>query len=324
MIFPGDVFSTNKQNLFGSSMVLVLTNIILFLVISLTFPDPRQNYSSLDYQFYTQKIVEMYVQTLDPIELQFRNKEDLQVSQVIRDIQFWHKAMNFPFKGDSVQINETKKFLFDLKNEYNQSAQYNFGLSSQPNSLWSWITYQFLHSNLVHLLGNVFFLFLITNWLRTKISDEWVYCIYVLSGVGGGVAYLTMNASNEIAVLGASGAICGLMSFAVIAFYNQTMPWSYFLSPVSGYYGVLYIPIVFIFPMYLISDFTTVLVSQSGVQSAIAHSAHIGGTIVGCVLGLFYIFDQKIKKWIIQEWLLKNQNELTLQEYQELRDKVSS
>jgi len=315
MIFPGNIFKKIDFD-FHPVWVLVAINVAVFLFIQLLVGDTLKNYTNDVYLEKTSKMRELYLQTLDPLEK--TQSTEISATSIIRDSKFWYRAENFPFKGDQVKIADSKQFLKELKESYLKSPQFLFGLSPSPTSIWAWITYQFLHTSFFHLLMNMLFLYLIVGVMQTKIDQDWIYAIYVLSGLGGGYAYLWMNPMNEIAVVGASGAICGLMGFMSIAFHSQNMEWSYFLSPVKGYYGIINLPVFLLFPMYLISDFTTVLYYNTGVQSSVAHSAHIGGTLVGCCLGALYLVDQRAKKNILAKW----GHHLSHEEFVSLRDKI--
>lgn len=316
MIFPGDIYQNKIEPSLKPVWVLLTINICVYLFTLIGFVDQGKNYRPEIYQDKVSKLSEMYRQTLDPIELE--SFDPSQIQMILRDSRFWLRAQNFPFKGDKVKIEETKVFLAELRSEYLKSPQYMYGLSPTPTSLWAWVTYQFLHTGFFHLMMNLFFLYLVLTVLQKHVSPSWVYSVYILSGLGGGIAYLYMNQSNEIAVLGASGAICGLLAFLAVVANTQNIEWSYFLSPLKGYYGTIYLPAFLLFPVFLISDFTTVLYYTTGVQQSIAHSAHIGGTLTGFVLGIYYLYDQKIKKQILKKW----GHSLTEEDYSTLRDKV--
>ena len=315
MIFPGNIFKKIDFD-FHPIWILVAINVVVYAFIQIFVGDTLKNYSNDVYLEKTSKMRELYLQTLDPLER--AESEDISATSIIRDSKFRYRAENFPFKGDQVKIADSKQFLKELKESYLKSPQFLFGLSPSPTSIWAWITYQFLHTSFFHLLMNMLFLYLIVGVMQTKIDQDWIYAIYILSGLGGGYAYLWMNPMNEIAVVGASGAICGLMGFMSIAFHSQNMEWSYFLSPVKGYYGIIHLPVFLLFPVYLISDFTTVLYYNTGVQSSVAHSAHIGGTLVGCCLGVLYLVDQRAKKNILAKW----GHHLSHEEFVSLRDKI--
>jgi len=316
MIFPGNVFNKEIKIDLNPAWVLLSVNVLIFAFIQLFFGETIKSYKSDVYQNKISKLADMYKQTLDPLEL--KKFDESNTFAIVRDAKFWSRSQTFPFKGDQIKIAEARLFLAELKSDYYNSPQYIFGLSPAPTSVWAWLTYQFLHTNFFHLTMNMIFLFLIVAVLQKKIDPDWIYSVYVFSGLGGGYAYLMMNEFNEIAVVGASGAICGLMSFMSVAFYSKNIEWSYFLAPFKGFYGIIYMPAFIVFPVYLVSDFTTILSYEFGLQSSVAHSAHIGGTLVGFVLGVLYLFDQRFKKNILTKW----GHHLSLAQYSELRDRV--
>ena len=182
------------------------------------------------------------------------------------------------------------------------------------------MTYQFTHVQFFHFLSNTFFLLIIGCLLQKSVSSAWIFTVYIFGGLGGGLGYLAMNDSSEIAVIGASGAICSLMMFLTVVKGAKSIEWTYFLSPAKNMFGIIYLPAVFIFPIYLLSDFTTVLQHQSGVQSAVAHSAHIGGAFSGLLMGVYYLFEKNLKTSLLENW----RQHISLEDYKRLRSEFIS
>lgn len=317
MIIPGQFKDFKNLFTLNATSVLVLSNTLIFLVIFATY-----TLNSLDQKTYDleklSKVSEMYKQTLDPLELKTYNPKNLQV--IYRDQRFWYRAEDFPFIGDKVEISHVRKFLTDLKDDYNSSPQFIYGLSPSATTPWAWMTYQFTHVQFFHFLSNTFFLLIVGCLLQKTVSSSWVFTAYIFGGLGGGLGYLIMNDASEIAVIGASGAICSLMAFLCVVKGGKSIEWTYFLSPAKNMFGVIYLPAVFIFPIYLLSDFTTVLQHQSGVQSAVAHSAHIGGALSGVFMGMYYLMERKLKSSLLESW----RGYISLDEYKRLRTEFIS
>ncbi len=320
MIIPGQFKDfKNFKNLLSlnATSVLVLSNTIIYLAIFALY-----TLNSLDQKTYDleklSKVSEIYKQTLDPLEQKTYNPKNLQV--VYRDQRFWYRAADFPFVGDQVEVSHVRKFLTDLKDDYNASPQFIYGLSPSATTPWAWMTYQFTHVQFFHFLSNTFFLLIIGCLLQKSVSSAWVFTAYIFGGLGGGLGYLLMNDASEIAVIGASGSICSLMMFLCIVKGAKSIEWTYFLSPAKNMFGIIYLPAIFIFPIYLLSDFTTVLQHQSGVQSAVAHSAHIGGALSGLFMGIYYLVEKNLKISLLESW----RGYISLAEYKRLRTEFIS
>ncbi len=310
MILPGDLFFDFKKikisTIFHIGTFLFLANLIIFLFY--TLPEginDKANIKTLKVEQSTNEnlLHAMFLQTLDPVVKPLYDADKPQLMNFMRDRVFWQRAQNFPFTGDLVLIKKNKKLLSEVQKMYTSSNQYQFGLSHEATTPFAWITYQFTHAGFLHLFANMLFLILVTNILVVHVEAAWIAFVYILGGIGAGVAYLYLSPNNQIAMVGASGSLCALMAFLSVQQNVKNIKWSYFLSPIKGGYGIMYLPAYLIFPMYLISDFTSTLYHASDTDvfatSAVAHSAHIGGAVTGLVLGLIYLADQKLKEKIL-------------------------
>lgn len=310
MLFPGSIKRSELQPQMSLAFIVVAINVFVYIFSNLFFSawpssasvDQLQN-KNLDVS-----MSQMYLQTLDPIEtknLVGLSAEDV-ATKALKDHRFWARVSEFPFTGDQVQIANVRKLIGNVQKEYTGSVQYQYGLGPTQTSPWAWITYQFTHYSLVHLFGNLIFIFLIISYLEKTIDPFVIGAVYVLGGIGGGVAFLFLNIDGNLSVIGASGSLCALMAFLLVVKKNETMPWTYFFAPVPKGYGEIYMPAFLIFPIYLIADFTAVLWSPGGVESSVAHSAHVGGTITGLVFGLLYLADRFFRRKAASHGVLGN------------------
>ena len=304
MILPGRVFYKKyHQPAFTLSTVVVALCTFLYMYLSYTQPDQTELVIERLKPQDQWKIENMYRQSLDPI-LTNRAVSAIQADpkNAFKDQNFWLRSQSYIFKGDAMELVEFKKFLYDFNEEYKNSAAYQFGLSSDATTPMAWITYQFVHTNFMHLLMNMVFLFLIIAQLERRIRSEWIIAVFLFSGFGAGVFYLISAENSALAMIGASGSISGLMAFASVVLYDTRIKWSYFVTPLKGAYGTIYLPAYYIFIVFLVTDFTRMLGSSDGVQASVAHSAHVGGAIVGVFLGFFFLFDRKFKNYLINKW----------------------
>ena len=130
------------------------------------------------------------------------------------------------------------------------------------------LTSMFLHSSLIHLGGNMLFLFFL-GWTIEKNSKLWQYILaYFLSGIAGAFSMFLLP-PDAIAV-GASAAISGLVGLGV------------FLCPTKFViFEVIPMPFVLAGALYLIANVTGLLA-----PSNIGYHAHLAGFATGAVMGL--------------------------------------
>lgn len=156
----------------------------------------------------------------------------------------------------------------------NYGIQLNYFI--QMGEWWRIFTAMFLHANFLHVLFNMFSLYLFGPELERIAGKARFATIYLLSGIIGNVATYLLN-DVGYASLGASGAIFGIFgAFGALVYYTRhTMPMLRQL----------------ILPIILISVIMTFL------QSNVNIYAHLGGLATGFLLGLVYLHPKKILSW---------------------------
>ena len=146
----------------------------------------------------------------------------------------------------------------------------------QDGQWWRIITSMFIHADFMHVLFNMFSLFLFGPELEKIAGKMRFLTIYFLAGIFGNVATLVLQAGNYASV-GASGAIYGIFgAFAALVYYTRhTMPQ---LKQV-------------ILPLVVISVIITFISPNINV------TGHIGGLVTGFLLGLSYFSPKNIIRW---------------------------
>ncbi|MCE0555824.1 rhomboid family intramembrane serine protease [Motilimonas sp. E26] len=142
---------------------------------------------------------------------------------------------------------------------------------------WTLISYQFLHGSWLHILGNMYFLYVIGDNLEDALGKTTYLLLYLFFGIVGGLAFYAIHLGEMAPMVGASGAIAGLfgvylmlfkkakLSFMFIVYQARLPAWAYFLIWLGiNVYGFV--------------------ASSEGV----AWSAHIGGFIAGLIAGKIY------------------------------------
>jgi len=137
---------------------------------------------------------------------------------------------------------------------------------------WTIVTSIFLHVDLSHLLFNMLALFLFGTALERRISSRLYASLFILSGVVGNVGYYFTVGSPLVPVLGASGAIYGVMgALAVLEPFRMVY-----------FYGMVPLPMIAAAAMWALADVTGLFI-----PSQVAHGVHLVGMFVGIVAGLY-------------------------------------
>jgi membrane associated rhomboid family serine protease len=136
------------------------------------------------------------------------------------------------------------------------------------------ITYQFLHGNFRHLFGNMIFLFVFGDDIEEVLGHWRFLAFYLLSGIGAAVVFVLSALSSQMVLIGASGAVAG-----VISAYLLFRP----CARVTCLLGLIPLRIR---AYWIICGWAIwqVLEAANRVQNGVAYWVHVGGLITGTVL----------------------------------------
>ncbi len=136
--------------------------------------------------------------------------------------------------------------------------------------VWQPFTYLFFHGGVWHVLINMFVLWMFGSELERLWGKKEFLKFYFFTGIGSGIATMVFNLYSTIPVVGASGAVYG-----VLLAYGVTYP-----NRVVYLYGIIPIKSIwFVFGIGLIA-FT----SSFNNLSQVSHITHISGMIIGYIL----------------------------------------
>jgi membrane associated rhomboid family serine protease len=142
----------------------------------------------------------------------------------------------------------------------------------------------FLHGGWMHLIGNMWFLWIYGDNVEDVLGHGKYLGFYLLCGVIAGLGQYIISPDSRIPILGASGAIAGVMGAYMIKFpHNRIVT----LLPLFIFWTTIEVPAVFILAYWFILQFFSgvgsIGYSQSS-QGGVAFFAHIGGFIAGMIL----------------------------------------
>ena len=153
-------------------------------------------------------------------------------------------------------------------------------------------THLFLHGGVLHLLGNVWFLWIFGGAVEGRIGAFRFLVLYLLSGVVAAAAQIVASPFADVPMLGASGAISG-----VLGAYRLLFPTAFVWSIVPWIVPILPVPaIVFLVLWFVLQAYNGVgeLLHGSDAGGGVAWWAHAGGFIAGVVM----ISYAKHARWI--------------------------
>jgi membrane associated rhomboid family serine protease len=162
-----------------------------------------------------------------------------------------------------------------------------FGLSVLGHNWTHYITYQFIHSGVLHFFSNTILLLLFGFAIEGLFGGFTVAFVYIFSGVAGAVYYEMINGINTAPLVGASASVSGLMAFYFLMESRRNLKFFYFIAPVDGFFGEIYLSKEWLIPLMFLNDINEVFSTPDWLLT-VAHTAHLGAVGFGFVFALIW------------------------------------
>jgi membrane associated rhomboid family serine protease len=139
------------------------------------------------------------------------------------------------------------------------------------------ITSMFMHANFMHVFGNMIYLFVFGDDIEEVLGHWRFLAFYLACGIGAGLMFVLVNPSATTELIGASGAVAGVISAYLL------------FRPCAKMWCLLGIIPLHLRAYWVIGSWVIVqvLFALSGTQDGVAYWAHVGGLITGAVLFVF-------------------------------------
>ena len=149
--------------------------------------------------------------------------------------------------------------------------------------LWQLVTYIFLHGGISHILFNLLALWMFGGELESYWGSGKFLRYFLFCGIGAGICTVVFSPHQFIPVVGASGAIYGILLAFGWLFPNRLI-YVYFLVPIPAKYFVIIFGLIELYA------------SMQGTGGGVAHLTHLGGLIFGILYMAYPILRQKVRR----------------------------
>ncbi len=153
----------------------------------------------------------------------------------------------------------------------------------------------FLHGGWLHVLGNMWFLWIYVRHVKDILGSPKFFLFYMLCGLAAALVHVFFNPYSRVPTVGASGAIAGVMGAYLIKFPRARI---ITLVPIFVFFTTLEVPavllLVYWFVIQFFSGFMSIGYSQVS-EGGVAWFAHIGGFITGMLL--ISIMKTRERRW---------------------------
>ena len=139
------------------------------------------------------------------------------------------------------------------------------------------VTYMFLHGSWLHLLTNMAFLWVFADNVEDAFGYGAFALFYLLTGIAGGVAHVAMAPLSPAPLIGASGAVSGVIG-AYILLYPRARIWVLLFMPLPLRFGAIWV-----LGGWFVFQVVSLFMAKDG-DLEVAWWAHIGGFLAGLAI----------------------------------------
>ena len=181
-----------------------------------------------------------------------------------------------------------KEIEAELENAEANLLYNKYGYTPSNFKWYTLFTSLFFHAGILHLIGNMWFLYLVGASIEDIWGQRYFLALYLGSGVIACLLHGAIYSTSGVPVIGASGAIAGLMGAFMIRNYKTKMKFFYFfLIFIYPLYGTFCLPAYVALGGWFVMQllFGTMLLGSAG---GVAYWAHVGGFLVGVAVAVLF------------------------------------
>ncbi len=191
-----------------------------------------------------------------------------------------------------IALNTLIYFLFETHLILHSPAGFMDALAFKPSGLasihafmahmpeeFTLLTYMFVHGSVWHLLGNMIFLYVFGDNVEDALGHVRFIVFYLLCGVVAAVVHSAVTVSPDVPLIGASGAIAGVIG-AYVMLHPNIRVWVLFPVPVVSFLPLRF-SAAFVIGMWILYQIASGIFLN---QEATAWWAHVGGFFAGALL----------------------------------------
>jgi membrane associated rhomboid family serine protease len=162
------------------------------------------------------------------------------------------------------------------------------------------LTSMFLHGDVFHLLGNMWFLLIFGRNVECALDHGRFLAFYLVCGICAGLAHVASAPHSVLPCLGASGAISGVMgAYVSIHPLNKIKVW------LGWFFGVIDVPALIVIGFWFIVQYVSAfLMLDTGLSDGVAYWCHLGGFLAGFLIlraMVFYLRWRQGREAVVEE-----------------------
>jgi len=273
-----------------ATISLIAVNVVVWLITALVI---HAQIGALEHkQEEILQFLEPYMYTI------MENAPELLNARDMEEIRQKIESMNL-FPADSEEAMRWRRLTDEWRSLQNQFLYHRYGFTPRSFSLFTLLTYMFIHGGFFHLAFNMLFLWMV----GCNIEDDWSWKIflglYLISGAAAGLMHAGVFPNSPMPLIGASGAIAGIMGAFMVRHFKTKIRFAYFIWFIfmRPYWGTFPLYAGIALPIWFLGQFLSIKLS-GGAESGTAYWAHVGGFLFGSAVGIAFKFFGIEKKYI--------------------------
>jgi membrane associated rhomboid family serine protease len=188
---------------------------------------------------------------------------------------------------------------FNMGTGHNRPVADAFMLWPSHPEVWQFVSYAFLHGSWMHIIGNMFFLYLFGNNVNDELGNVGYACFYLAGAVFSALGHSLIHTGSPIPILGASGAVAAVTG-AYLVLYPQTL--------ITVLIFFIIIDTWEIAALWFIGFKMIVWDNVVGRFTAnVAYDAHLAGYAYGILVSIFLLWTKLISSTGVDLWTMIRQ-----------------
>ena len=152
------------------------------------------------------------------------------------------------------------------------------------------ITSMFLHGGILHLAGNMLFLWVFGDNVEDSLGHITFLIYYIVCGLAAGLTQVAISPDEQIPVIGASGAISGVLAAYLVLFPRAQVRTLLFIGP---FFTLTRISAFFLIGFWIVLQFAIGFLTLGEAGGGVAYFAHIGGFVAGLLITYLFRFRRQ-------------------------------
>ena len=166
----------------------------------------------------------------------------------------------------------------------------------QPSTWLTLFTSMFMHGSLLHIGGNMLFLWIFGNNVEDSMGPVKFLVFYLLGGLAADAAQILIDTGSTVPTLGASGAVAGVLGGYLLLFPRARVVTFVFII---FFFTILELPAILFLGIWILQQALFAyfdLLQPTGEGGGVAYFAHIGGFVLGLALVRAFASEQRRRR----------------------------